>query len=388
MSGPLTGLKVIEIAGLGPAPSCGMLLGDMGADVVRIDRIVKSDLGIEIPTRYNLRDRNKRSVAIDLKTPEGLAILSTLIAQADVLIEGFRPGVAERLGFGPDECFERRPSLVYARATGWGQDGPLAQCAGHDINYIAITGALDLIGEQGRAPVVPLNLLGDYAGGATYLAFGIMCAVFEARQSGEGQVVDGAIVDGVTGLLTMFHAMRQSGELKPQRGTNLLDGGAPFYCTYRTKDDKYVAVGALEARFYLVLIRCLGFEVGDLPDREERSNWSDLRSKFSARFANKTQDEWVEHFSGYPDACFSPVLTLEEAGSHSHNRARCSMQSLDGIEHPRPAPRLSKTPGSIVSPPPQVGAHTVAALTEWGIETSAIREGLKAGTIFDSSASA
>lgn len=386
MSGALDGLRVIEIAGLGPTPSCGMLLADMGAEVLRIDRIEKSDLGIEIPTRFNLRDRNKKSVAIDLKAPDGISILRNLIAQADVLIEGFRPGVAERLGFGPDDCIKIRPNLVYARATGWGQIGPLSQSAGHDINYIAITGALDLIGEKDRDPVVPLNLLGDYAGGAAYLAFGIMCGVFEARKSGKGQVVDGAIVDGVTGLLTMFHAMRQSGELQPNRGSNVLDGGAPFYSTYRTKDAKYVAIGALEGKFYAALIRGLGLDLTQLPDRNERANWPKLREIMSGIFNQKTREEWVEVFQDIPDACFSPVLSLVEAGHHPQNKARKAFQEFDGLVHPAPAPRLSRTPGSIDSPPPRIGEHTATALKEWGIGESAIERGLYVGALMDASA--
>lgn len=383
MSGPLAGLKVIEIAGLGPTPSCGMLLGDMGADVVRVDRIAKADLGIEIPTRFNLRDRNKRSVAIDLKQPEGIAALLQLVEQADILIEGFRPGVAERLGLGPEACLQRRPSLVYGRATGWGQDGPLAQCAGHDINYVALTGALDMIGPGGGDPVVPLNLLGDYAGGAAYLAFGLMCAVFEARQSGKGQVVDGAIVDGVTGLLTMFHAMRQSGELTATRGANLLDGGAPFYTTYAAKDGKHVAVGALEGRFYAALVTHMGLDLAALPDRSDRTNWPVLRSLFAAIFATRSRDAWATHFADCPDACFSPVLSLAEANSHPHNRARGMLAAFDGLDHPLPAPRLSRTPGAITSAPPQPGAQTRAVLTEWGFDTAAIEDGIRHGIFFD-----
>ena len=383
MPGPLAGLKVIEIAGQGPTPSCGMLLADMGAEVIRVDRVAKADLGIDLPTRFSLRDRNKRSVAIDLKHPEGVAALLKLVERADVLIEGFRPGVAERLGFGPTVCLQRRSRLVYGRATGWGQDGPLAQNAGHDINYVALTGALDMIGAAGSGPVVPLNLIGDYAGGAVYLAFGIMCAVFEARRSGHGQVVDGAIVDGVTGLLTMFHAMRQAGELAPERGANMLDGGAPFYTTYRTSDDKYVAVGALEGRFYAALVDRLGLDPATLPDRANRANWQALRASFAAVFAQRTRDEWVAHFADCPDACFSPVLSLEEAGAHPHNRARGMLVEFDGLDHPSPAPRLSRTPGAIAAPPPRVGDQTSAILAQWGLDRAAIEDGLEQGYFYD-----
>ncbi len=379
MPGPLAGLKVVELAGLGPAPSCSMMLGDMGADVIRVDRVSKSGLGIEIPARYNLRDRNKRSIAIDLKHAKGIATLLQLVQGADVLIEGFRPGVAERLGFGPDACLSLRPSLVYARATGWGQEGPLAQTAGHDINYVALTGALDLIGPAEGEPVLPLNLLGDYAGGAAYLAFGIMCAVFEVNRSGQGQVIDGAIVDGVASLLTMFHAMRQSGELAPGRGNNLLDGGAPFYTTYPTKDGLHVAVGALETHFYAAFVVGLGLESAALPDRGDRSNWPALRARFAARFAERTRSEWTEHFAVHPDACVSPVLELAEAPNFLHNKLRGMMTSMAGVEHPLPAPRLSRTPGEIISGPPHPGEHTVAILLALGVEPAAIEEGLELG---------
>lgn len=379
MAGALSGLRVIEIAGLGPTPSCGMLLGDMGADVIRVDRVAKSDLGIDIPTRFNLRDRNKRSIAIDLKRPEGVEALLQLVEKADVLIEGFRPGVAERLGFSPEICLDRRPSLIFARATGWGQDGPLSQTAGHDINYIAVTGALAMMGPPREPPVIPLNLVGDYAGGAAYLAFGIMCAVFETARSGRGQIVDGAIVDGVTGLMTMFHAMRQSGELVAERGANLLDGGAPFYTTYAAKDGHYVAVGALEGRFYALLVNHLGLDANSLPDRNDRSNWPALRTIFTDIFATRTRDEWAAHFETCPDACFSPVLTLQEAGRHPHNRERGMLVEFDGIEHPQPAPRLSRTPGSIHSPPPKPGADTSTILADWGFDHDAIAAGLASG---------
>lgn len=379
--GPLAGLKVIEMAGLGPAPSCAMLLGDMGAEVIRIDRTAKTDLGIEIAPAFDLRGRNKRSVAIDVKQPDGLAALLQLVERADVLIEGFRPGVAERLGFGPEACFARRPSLVYARATGWGQDGPLAQSAGHDINYVALTGALDLIGTP-ETPVVPLNLLGDYAGGAAYLAFGIMSAVYEAGRSGRGQVIDGAIVDGVAGLLTMMHALRQSGELAPGRANNLIDGGAPFYTTYAAKDGRHVAVGALEDRFYNALVRHLGLDPADLPDRTDRANWPALRARFAKVFAGRTRDAWARHFATCPDACFSPVLALTEAGTHPHNAARGMMAQVDGVEHPRPAPRLSRTPGGIASPPPVIGNATEAVLAEWGLDAEAIAQGIGRGTFY------
>lgn len=371
--GPLAGLKVIELAGLGPTPFCGMLLGDLGADVLRIDRLSATDLGIEMPTKFDLRNRNKRSVALDLKSPEGHSTLMDLIAKADILIEGYRPGVAERLGIGPEDCWKVNPRLVYGRATGWGQEGPMSQMAGHDINYIALTGALDRIGPSGGAPVPPLNLLGDYGGGGVYMAFGLMAAVFEAGRSGKGQVVDTAMVDGVTSLLTVFHAMRQFGQIDPQRGANVLDGGAPFYCCYETSDGKYVAVGAIETRFYNTMLEKLDLDPADLPDRNDRANWLALHARFRDIFLTRTRDEWADHFEG-SDACFSPVLTLEEAGQHPHNRARGTMASVDGVEQPRPAPRFSRTPGQIERPAPARGQHTGEALQDWGVAEHATAE--------------
>lgn len=364
--GPLQGLKVIELAGLGPTPFCGMLLGDLGADVLRIDRLSDTDLGIEMPGAYDLRNRNKRSVALDLKSPEGHATLRALIAKADILIEGYRPGVTERLGLGPEDCWKVNPRLVYGRATGWGQDGPMAQMAGHDINYIALTGALDRIGPPGGAPVPPLNLLGDYGGGGVYMAFGLMSAVFEAGRSGKGQVVDCAMIDGVTSLLTVFHAFRQLGQIDPQRGSNVLDGGAPFYGCYKTSDGKFVAVGAIETRFYNTMLDKLGLDPADLPDRNDRANWADLRARFEAIFATRSRDAWATHFEG-SDACFSPVLTLDEAGAHPHNRARQTMAMVDGVEQPQPAPRFSRTPGQIARTAPTRGEHTEQALQDWDV---------------------
>ncbi|MGC4250919.1 MAG: CaiB/BaiF CoA-transferase family protein [Sphingobium sp.] len=380
MAGPLKGLKVIEMAGLGPVPFCGMMLADMGADVIRVDRTGSTDLGIEFPTALDLRNRNKRSVAIDLKKPEGLEALLRLVEQADVLLEGFRPGVTERLGFGPDICLARQPRLVYGRGTGWGQEGPMAQNAGHDINYIALTGVLDLIGPAGGAPVVPLNLLGDYAGGAAYLAFGVICAVHEASRSGKGQVVDGAMVDGVNSLLTVVHAMRQAGQLVPERGQNILDGGAPYYGTYRTGDGRYVAIGPIEPRFYAALVSHLGLDMNALPSREDRANWPALREIFAAMFATRSRDEWTAHFESCPDACFSPVLSLEESPSYEHNRVRETMVKLDGVEHTRPAPRLSRTPGEVVRRAPRAGEHTHEILTGWGFSEEEIGAGLTNGT--------
>jgi alpha-methylacyl-CoA racemase len=382
--GPLEGLKVIELAGLGPAPFCGMLLGDMGADVLCVDRIDVTETGVEFSRKFDLRNRNKRSALIDIKQAEGQAVLLELIAKADILIEGFRPGVTERLGIGPSECLARNPRLVYGRATGWGQDGPLAHSAGHDINYIALTGALDCIGPADGAPVPPLNLVGDYGGGALYLAFGIMCAVVEARQSGKGQVIDAAMIDGVSSLLTVFHAFRQMGALRQQRGANLLDGGAPFYRCYETKDRRYIAVGAIEERFYDSVIERIGLKLSDLPDRNDRLNWPELRQRFENVFRTRTLVEWARLLEG-TDACCSPVLSLEDAIRHSHNRQRSLLVEVDGVAQPQPTPRLSRTPGGLFRAPPEPGQHTREALESWGLNDFIVDSAFRAGAVAESS---
>lgn len=369
--GPLAGLRVIELAGAGPAPFCGMLLGDMGADVLRIDRPEAADLGVELPPSHDLRNRNKRSVALDMKAARGRATLLALAEKADILLEGFRPGVAERLGIGPEDCWRVNPRLVYGRATGWGQEGPLAQAAGHDINYIALSGALDRIGPAEGPPVPPLNLLGDYGGGGIYLAFGLVCAVLEARGSGQGQVVDAAMVDGVTSLMTVFHAFQQLGQLDPRRGANLLDGGAPFYGCYETRDGKYVAVGAIEARFYALLLEGLGLDPATLPDRSDRRRWPDLRARLAAAFRQRSRDDWAVRFA-QSDACVTPVLTLDEVAAHPHNQARGLLAEVAGIRQPRPAPRLSRTPGAIARGAPARGEHTAQALADWGVDPDAL----------------
>jgi alpha-methylacyl-CoA racemase len=380
--GPLTGLKVLELSALGPVPFCGMLMGDMGAEILRIDRIGSSDLGIEFPTQFDLRNRNKRSVAIDLKRAEGRAAFMHLVGQADVVLEGFRPGVAERLGIGPGDCFLHQPKLVYGRGTGWGQDGPLAQSAGHDINYIALTGALDLIGPRGGAPVPPLNLLGDYGGGGVYLAFGVLCALFEARSSNTGQVVDAAMVDGVTSLMTVVHALRQMGQLTPERGSNVLDGGAPYYTTYLARDGHYVAVGAIEPVFYAALLERLDLDPENMPRQNDRSRWPELRARIAERFLSRTREEWIAHFDG-SDACFSPVLSVEEVANHPHNMARGVLTEFGGVVHPRPAPRLSRTPGAILRGAPRRAEHTETALRDWGFKAHEISAGLAAGVFVD-----
>lgn len=376
--GPLKGLKVIEIAAMGPVPFCGMLLGDLGAEVIRVDRTARAEMGIEKAEAYELRGRNKRSVAIDLKRPEGRAAFLKLVGQADVVLDGFRPGVAERLGIGPEDCMGVRPGVVYGKATGWGQDGPLAMTAGHDINYIALTGALDMIGPAGGAPVPPLNLVGDYGGGALFLALGVLAAVHEARNSGRGQVVDAAMIDGASALLAVFYGFHAAGQLNPGRGTNILDGGAPYYTTYQTADGGYMAVGAIEARFYAEMIGRLGLSAADLPGQNDRQKWPLLRATLARRFLERTRDEWARVFEG-SDACVSPVLSLAEAPLHPHNQARAATTEVAGIRHPSPAPRFSRTPGAITRAPARTGEHTAAVLADWGFSDEAIREGLTSG---------
>lgn len=353
-----------------------MMLGDMGAEVIRIDRVQPSGLGIEIPPEYELRNRNKKSVALDLKGEAGRATLLKLIARADVLLEGFRPGVAERLGIGPEECWTHRPQLVYARATGWGQAGPLAQTAGHDINYIALSGALGMMGAADGPPAIPLNLVGDYGGGAMYMAFGILCAVFEAQQSGKGQVVDAAMVDGAASLLTVFHGMHQSGLLNP-RGQNVLDGGAPYYRCYETRDGGWMAVGAIEPKFYAAFLAGLGLDPADLPKQNDRSAWPELHRRFAACFKARTRQDWEAVFDG-TDACVSPVLSLDEAPLHPHAAERHAIEEVDGIAHPAPAPRLSRTPGAIRSNAPAVGQDTRAVLEAFELSPEEVAAALRA----------
>jgi alpha-methylacyl-CoA racemase len=357
--GPLSGVKVVELAGLGPVPFACMLLAELGADVIRVDR---PGGGLMMgPPEYELLNRGRRSVALDLKHPAGAGTVLRLAAQADVLVEGFRPGVAERLGLGPDECHAVNPKLVYGRMTGWGQDGPLAQTAGHDIDYLALSGALHLIGRAGGPPQVPANLLGDFAGGSLYLVIGILAALVEARGSGQGQIVDAAIVDGSAHLTTMLLGALAAGTWKQERGTNLLDTGAPHYDVYETADGEHMAVGALEPQFYDELIRRLDLNP---PDRNDLANWPELRKVLTETFAQRTQAEWTEIFDG-SDACVAPVLPL--AGDHPHLVARGIFIEKDGIRQAAPAPRFSRTPSALGEPPARPGQHTREALTDWGI---------------------
>ncbi|MEU3606384.1 CaiB/BaiF CoA-transferase family protein [Streptomyces sp. NPDC035033] len=363
-TGPLAGVRVVELAGIGPGPFAAMLLADLGADVVRVDRPGGPGIGVD-PAR-DLTNRNKRSVLVDLKAPDGPAAVLDLVARADVLIEGYRPGVAERLGVGPDACLARNPRLVYGRMTGWGQDGPLAPTAGHDIGYIAVTGALGMIGpDPDGPPVIPANLVGDYAGGSLYLVIGVLAALQHARAHGEGQVVDAAIVDGTAHLTTMIHAMLTAGGWQDRRGVNLLDGGCPFYGVYATSDGGHMAVGALEERFYDEFARLL-----DLPEaralRRDLARWPELREAVAARFRSRTRAEWTEVFEG-TDACVAPVLTLREAPAHPHLAARGTFAEHGGLVQPAPAPRFSATPGTLRTGPALPGADTAEVARDWAV---------------------
>jgi len=369
--GPLSGVRVVEMSNIGPGPFCGMLLADMGADVVRVARLSTSDLGFDIEPRFDLLNRGKQAVAIDLKAPEGIEAVKTMIAAADVLIEGFRPGVMERLGLGPDVCHAVNPALVYGRLTGWGQAGSMAQMAGHDINYIALTGALAGIGERGRAPVPPLNLVGDFAAGSLYLAMGILAAVIEARTSGQGQVVDGAMVDGSASLMVMHHGYRQAGMWENERGANAVDGGSPYYTTYLTSDGKYMAVGAVEARFYRLMVELLGLADQSLPGQHDKSRWDELRARLAETFLTRTRDEWTAIFSG-TDACVTPVLDLDESRLSDLAHERGLFEEVDGVVGPVAAPRFARTPARVRHGTLDPSASSRDALAAWGIPPDAI----------------
>ncbi|MFF8860624.1 CaiB/BaiF CoA transferase family protein [Streptomyces sp. NPDC015139] len=362
-SGPLSGVRVVELAGIGPGPFAAMLLADLGADVVRVDRPGGQGLGID--PAYDITNRNKRSVLVDLKAPDGPARVLDLAARADILIEGYRPGVAERLGVGPADCHARNPRLVYGRMTGWGQDGPLAQRAGHDVAYIAVTGTLGMIGRPDEPPAVPANLLGDYAGGSLYLVVGVLAALHHARATGAGQVVDAAIVDGTAHLSAMIHGMLAAGGWQDRRSANLLDGGCPYYGTYETADGGHMAVGALEGRFYAEFLRLLGLD--ELaPAHQDWTRWEELRERVAARFKSRTRDEWTAVFED-SDACVAPVLSLREAPHHPHLAARGTFTDHGGITQPAPAPRFSATPTGIRSGPARPGADTGAVARDWGM---------------------
>jgi alpha-methylacyl-CoA racemase len=364
-AGPLAGIRVVELAGIGPGPMCAMLLADLGATVIRIDRKQPVDLGIKRPLRYDLLLRNRPVIALDLKDPAGVEAALQLIERADALIEGFRPGVTERMGLGPDVCLKRNPRLAYGRMTGWGQEGPLAQTAGHDINYIAITGVLNAIGRTGQPPSVPLNLVGDYAGGSLYLAFGLLAAVLNARATGVGQVVDAAIVDGTASLATTFFGMHAAGMLKPARGSNLADTGSHFYDVYQCADGGWVAVGPIEPKFYAEFLRTLGIDAALLGPQNEPSNWPRAKDVLAARFRDQPRDHWAALFAP-TDACVAPVLDWDEAPRQEHLAARGTFIDVDGIVQPAPAPRFSATPAAKPVPPaPVTPENTRAALAQW-----------------------
>jgi alpha-methylacyl-CoA racemase len=373
--GPLAGLRVLEFAGLGPGPFCAMLLADLGAEVLRIDRA-----DVSPGHRAEVLKRGRRSVAIDLKSPQGAAAALRLIDHADALIEGFRPGVMERMGLGPEPCLARNPRLAYGRMTGWGQDGPLAPTAGHDINYIALTGALWATGRADDPPPPPLNLVGDFGGGGMLLAVGLLAAILNARATGRGQVVDAAMTDGSALLMAMFHGMTAMGRWRNARGANLLDGAAPFYDSYRCSDGRYVAAGAIEPTFFAALLAGLGLDPARFADRMDPARWPALKAEIAAAFATRTRDDWAASFAG-GDACVTPVLDLDEAPAHPHNLARGTFVTRDGVVQAAPAPRFSATPAALDRPPPLAGEHTNAALADWGFAAEEIARLHEAGAI-------
>lgn len=377
MSGPLSGVKVIEFQGIGPGPFCGMLLSDMGADVVRIDRKERNGNG----SKYDIGGRGRRSVSLDLKKPEAIETCLKLIEKADIVFEGFRPGVMERLGLGPDVVLKRNKRIVYGRMTGWGQDGPYAQMAGHDINYIAITGALRSCARPGEKPMHPLNLVGDFGGGALYLAVGLLAALHCAKVSGVGQVVDCSMADGSASLMAMFYGMNAAGTWSDEVGANLLDGGAHFYDSYECSDGNYISIGSIEPQFYAELLEKL--ELTDDPEfrrQMDKTKWPALKQRLIERFKTKTREQWCAIMEG-TDICFGPVLTLKEALKHPHNIARKTFVEVEGVPQPAPAPRFSATQSKIQSPPPVIGQHTESALKDWGLSGSDVDALRKAGAI-------
>ena len=371
MSGPLDGVRIIELAGLGPAPFAGMMLADAGADIIRIDRSERATYPPNTEPHVDLMNRGRRSVAVDLKHPDGVGLVLSLVERADGLMEGFRPGVAERLGLGPDVCLARNPGLVYGRMTGWGQEGPMASAAGHDIDYIALAGALEPMARAGERPFPPLNLVGDFGGGGMMLAFDMCAAIISARHTGAGQVVDAAMVDGAAALMTMTYTLRSSGIWREERGTNLLDTGAHFYEVYETSDGGFMAVGAIEPQFYAALLRGLGLEGEDLPEQMDRDAWPQMKERFAALFATRTRAEWGAAFEG-TDACVAPVLSPWEAPAHPHMQARGTFTEVAGVVQPSPAPRFGGTPGAIRRPPPNPGQHGDEALADWGLDADEV----------------
>jgi alpha-methylacyl-CoA racemase len=379
--GPLAGFRIIEMAGIGPAPFAATLLADMGAEVIRIDRREAADLGLPgREPKFDVLHRGRRSIALDVKAEAGRAVVKQLVVKADAIIEGFRPGVMERLGFGPEELLALNPKLVFGRMTGFGQDGPLAQAAGHDINYIALAGVLHAIGRKGGPPVPPLNLVGDFGGGGMFLAFGVLCGLLEAQKSGKGQVVDAAMVDGAAYLLAGIYGLYSQGSWADERGVNFVDSGAPWYDVYKTKDGKWLSVGAIEKRFYEELVEKLGLAAAGLPKQHDRKGWPILRESFAAAIVGKTRDEWERIFEG-SDACVAPVLAMGEVESHPHNVARATFVRRDGVLQPGPAPRFSRTKAEMGPPGRPRGADGEAILKDWGFAPAKIAELKKAGVL-------
>ncbi|MGE4649980.1 MAG: CaiB/BaiF CoA-transferase family protein [Myxococcota bacterium] len=376
--GPLNGTRILEIAGIGPGPFAAMMLSDMGAEVLRVDRAQSVREGDNDGVGGDLLNRGRRSIGLDLKHPEGRDALLRLVEGADALVEGFRPGVMERLGVGPEICQERNPRLVYGRMTGWGQEGPMAHAAGHDINYIALAGALHCIGREGQKPTPPLNLVGDFGGGGMLMAFGVVCALLERERSGQGQVVDAAMVDGTAALMTMIFNMQGLGVWREERGSNILDTGAHFYDTFETADGKYVSIGSIEPQFYAELLEKTGLAGQDMPRQMDREQWPALKAKLEEVFRTRSRDAWCEIMEG-SDVCFAPVLSLAEAPDHPHMRARNTFVEVAGVRQPAPAPRFDRTPPEISRPPAHPGQHTDEALADWGFGAEEIQKLRDAG---------
>jgi alpha-methylacyl-CoA racemase len=388
MPGPLSGLKVIEMVGIGPCPFAAMMLADMGAEVIRIDRRPTSQSSTSnaanpypmLGTKFDVMARGRRSLALDLKDPRARQLLLDLVAKADALVEGFRPGVMERLGLGPDACLDRNPRLVYGRVTGWGQTGPLSQAAGHDLNYVALSGMLHAMGRADSPPAPPLNLVGDFGGGAMMLAFGVVCAAFEARNSGKGQVVDAAMTDGAALLGAMMYGLRAFGSWSDQREANLLDGGAPFYDCYACADGRMISIGAIEPQFYVQLLELTGGDAPEFRKQWRQADWPELKRKFAALFATRTREEWCALLEG-TDVCFAPVLDMGEAPQHPHNAARATFVEREGVTQPAPAPRFSRTPADIGAPPSSPGQDSAAVLADWGWSAASVEALQRAGVV-------
>lgn len=378
--GPLSGYRIVEFGGIGPGPFCAMMLADMGAEVIRLDRVEPGDLGIEREPRFAFTNRGRRSIGFNLKAPQATAAVLRLLAIADASIEGFRPGVMERLGLGPEVCLGVNPKLVYGRMTGWGQDGPLSNEVGHDINYLALTGALHSIGRKNQPPSPPLNLVADLGGGAMYLAFGMVCALLEAERSGLGQVVDAAMVDGVSSLLTTFYGLKAAGKWNDQRGNNFIDSGAPWYDSYETSDGAFISIGSIEARFYRNLLQRMGLSEESLPAQHDKTGWPELRRRFTEVFRQKSRDEWVSIMDGH-EVCFAPVLNLSEAAEHPHMKTRGTHVTIDGLLQPAPAPRFSRSVPDIPTPLPRPGSDTDTALADWGFSATDIADLRSTGAI-------